>query len=117
MASNRACKTTACPNFSEEGSLYCSVHSKRQKADSDARQRKDNEISRKIYNSKEWKVLRQEMIYLKPACPCGQGAEVVHHLIPIEQAPDRAYDKDNLLPLCKNCHDRLTMIDRSKRRY
>ncbi|MBR2664833.1 MAG: HNH endonuclease [Clostridia bacterium] len=33
-------------------------------------------------------------------------AELVHHVIPLEERPDLALDLDNLLSLCSECHNR-----------
>lgn len=32
-------------------------------------------------------------------------ATEVHHIIPVEQAPNLMYNIDNLVPLCSQCHD------------
>jgi len=34
-------------------------------------------------------------------------AEVVDHIEPVRDAPDRAFDPENLQGLCKHCHDSL----------
>ena len=33
-------------------------------------------------------------------------AELVHHMIPLEERPDLALDLDNLRSLCSECHNR-----------
>ena len=34
-------------------------------------------------------------------------AKLVHHIKPLRQAPQLAYDRDNLMPLCHDCHERI----------
>jgi 5-methylcytosine-specific restriction protein A len=71
----------------------------------------------KIYNSKEWKAIRDVVIREQPLCvDCLKEnritpAEEVHHIISFmkfaESDPRRieyAYKKDNLVPLCRQCH-------------
>lgn len=36
---------------------------------------------------------------------CGRGAQEVHHIRPVSDAPELAYDPTNLMPLCRPCHD------------
>ena len=32
-------------------------------------------------------------------------ATTVHHILPADQFPDKAYDLDNLVSLCRECHE------------
>ena len=70
----------------------------------------------RIYNSKEWKIIRQAKLSATPLCEqCLRqdkwvAAQCVHHIIPIETATDFAYMRelafryDNLMSLCFKCH-------------
>lgn len=71
----------------------------------------------KIYNSKEWKLLREAVIREQPLCvDClNEGkitpAEEVHHIVSFmkfaESDPRRmeyAYKKANCVSLCRQCH-------------
>ena len=35
----------------------------------------------------------------------------VHHITPVDRAPDKAYDDDNLLTLCIPCHHIYTELE------
>ena len=92
---------------------------KRQKAGANA------SIS-KIYNTPEWKKLRDWQIYTHPLCEdclneniinedgtygqCLRCAEEVHHIVPISTGGDElkmkdiAYNADNLVSLCRFHH-------------
>ena len=62
-----------------------------------------------IYNSREWKILRQ-VVMAKAGyiCEeCGKAiAEDVHHVIPITADWERRLDYNNLKALCVRCHNR-----------
>ena len=74
-------------------------------------------ISQKIYNSKQWKNLRNSYIAEHPLCErCEQmgkvtSAEAVHHKIPFlsgftqAEIENLAYDWDNLMSVCNACHN------------
>lgn len=73
-------------------------------------------ISQKIYNSKQWKQLRNSYITEHPLCEqCLledniTPAEDVHHIKPFlsgityNEILSLAYDYNNLMSLCKQCH-------------
>jgi predicted HNH restriction endonuclease len=55
------------------------------------------------------------MIARQPVCQwCGRReAEHVHHIDPVSECPEKALDQDNLLPLCRRCHE---LIETATRR-
>lgn len=63
-----------------------------------------------IYTSKRWRKLRQIHLAQHPFCTyCSElghttPATVVDHITPIREAPDRAYDMENIQSLCDACH-------------
>ena len=68
-------------------------------------------LLRHIYKSKKWKTIRNEYIAEHPQCECcGETATQVHHIKPFSQGKSKheieklAYDRDNLMSLCKHCH-------------
>ncbi len=73
-----------------------------------------------FYNTSRWKKLRNFIIKNEPLCrEClTQGrmipAYVVDHIIPVDDAPDLAYDEENLQPLCSRCHRVKTNRDSGK---
>ena len=70
----------------------------------------------RIYNSKEWRLVRNAKLEKNPLCEvCAErgkivAAQCVHHIIPIETASDwrymceLAYRFSNLQSLCFACH-------------
>ena len=70
-----------------------------------------------IYQDKRWKKLRLEKMRVNPLCErCANmdritPAEEVHHKIPFdigmtqEQRERLAFDWDNLMSVCNECHD------------
>ena len=80
-----------------------------------------------IYNSKEWKQLREAKLTAQPLCEMCQeegrkqgvkrgyvrSATCVHHIVPIETATSMdemrqlAFDWNNLQSLCRPCHNKL----------
>jgi 5-methylcytosine-specific restriction protein A len=73
----------------------------------------------RIYNSKEWRLVRNAKLEKNPLCEvCAErgkivAAQCVHHIIPIETATDFTYMKelafrfDNLLSCCFQCHSEI----------
>lgn len=76
-----------------------------------------------IYQSKTWKLLRHSKIIHDPCCEvCAMRgiikiADEVHHLRSFMTAEDQeerlllAYDYDNLISVCRQCHNRIHNID------
>ena len=69
-------------------------------------------MARWPYSTKAWAQTRAAQLSDEPLCRmCKQigtltSAEVVDHIVPVNEAPERAFDPDNLQSLCKRCHDR-----------
>lgn len=56
-----------------------------------------------------WDFVRDKVLNLddKTCCLCGSKRSLeVHHIIPFSINPMLAYDPDNLITLCKTCHDK-----------
>lgn len=76
------------------------------------------EERKKIYRSERWKRLRALKFANNPLCELCQKegrttpAEDIHHIVSFMTATDPgtryqlAYDYDNLMSLCKQCHQR-----------
>lgn len=74
---------------------------------------------RKVYNSERWRKLRAWKFACSPLCEIclSKGAitpaEDIHHIVSFMSTndPDQriflAYDYDNLMSLCKKCHQRI----------
>lgn len=74
--------------------------------------------SKAIYHTQTWRLVRAQALQrdggLCRDCvdrvKAGRGGKVrratlVHHVIPVEERPDLAYDLDNLRSLCDICHN------------
>lgn len=73
----------------------------------------------KLINTYRWKTLRLSKLTETPTCErCKQNgkftiATEVHHITPIESVSDvnmmkiLAFDKNNLMSLCKTCHKQI----------
>lgn len=79
----------------------------------------NNAIAAKLYNSPFWKNLRKAKIQANPVCEmCLEEGKIspteeIHHIKPILSGKDElemaqiAYDYDNLISLCKECHHKI----------
>lgn len=69
---------------------------------------------KKLYNTSRWQALRKVVLNKQPLCvECMKAkritlATVVDHIKPHKGNEELFYDKANLQPLCKSCHDRKT---------
>lgn len=57
---------------------------------------------------REWRKLARRRKRDYPICEeCGiYMSEVVHHIVPIKDAPERKLDPTNIQALCRDCHER-----------
>lgn len=76
-----------------------------------AKNKEKRNFLRHIYNNKKWKELRNQYITEHPKCEvCGADACQVHHIKRFSTGKSKkeieklAYDKNNLMALCKHCH-------------
>ena len=101
----RPCRKTGCPNFAEDGELYCSVH--KGTAEFEYNHYRRDPETRKRYG-RAWKRIRDRHIQAQPLCEncLKQGlhtpAEEVHHRVPLADGGTHA--RDNLVSLCRSCH-------------
>lgn len=62
-----------------------------------------------LYDSKEWKRLRYEVLreygFKCMACKCSDVEIHVDHIKPVSKNPDLAFVKSNLQVLCKDCNE------------
>lgn len=62
------------------------------------------------YSEPRWQRLRELQLSAEPLCRfCSQAGRTtlatdVDHVVPVRQAPDRAFDQTNLQSLCRRCH-------------
>lgn len=74
---------------------------------------KRDQDAKRFYNSAAWRLAREEALQrdhytCQPCLRRGMltPADTVHHLVPIETAPEKALDLDNLEPICQACHNK-----------
>lgn len=61
-----------------------------------------------VYQSRAWERLRAAALERDGGqCrECGAAADTVHHLRPVLEAPELALDAENVISLCRECHER-----------
>jgi 5-methylcytosine-specific restriction endonuclease McrA len=59
-----------------------------------------------VYNTRRWRRLSASIRMQRPVCEvCKLDLTTeVHHKVPIDAAPHRAFDCDNLMAVCQACH-------------
>ena len=74
-----------------------------------------------VRNTRKWAKLSEYMRKYYPFCynPFGNHEETrladdVHHIRSIKNYPELAYDKKNLVTLCRSCHDKITKLENKK---
>lgn len=105
----RPCTHPGCPALLPGGGR-CQAH---QKAEARAYDERRGSAASRGYDA-TWRRLRVQFLRQNPLCECddcGAGAirmtlaEVVDHIIPIEERPDLRLDWSNLRSMSKRCHD------------
>lgn len=73
-----------------------------------------NDRTDEFYNSKAWRRLSHRVIREEHGeCRLCRSehrltrAVLVHHIQPLREHPELAYERSNLMPLCHDCHERL----------
>lgn len=68
----------------------------------------------KDYKDKKWikkrlNILKRDGYLCRNCKRIGKeiGANTVHHVVPIEYAPERYLDSNNLISLCSECHNKM----------
>lgn len=73
---------------------------------------KRRRVGKDVYNSSKWqKVRKAYLASVNYICEiCGKPAEIVHHKIHLTaenvRNPKISYNQDNLMALCRDCHNR-----------
>lgn len=67
-------------------------------------------------NRKKWLTLKSEMIYEKGCCEICREPRLlhVHHILHRSSNPELALDKENLMILCKSCHQKIHENDKHR---
>ena len=99
------CKKPGCPAYAVPGKGYCQKHQAQHNKYIDNR---DNSNERGY--DRQWQKLRAWYIKRHPLCEkclthnILTPVEEVHHIQPVDEAPERRLDPDNLMSLCRSCH-------------
>lgn len=111
------CRHKGCPELVDAG--FCSDHAKEQAPRRDTRP----SAWQRGYDQK-WRSFRlkyiQQMLKDQVTCthckkPFIHTKEIeLDHVVPLNIAPERKYDKSNIQPLCKRCHMNKTRKDQRK---
>lgn len=100
----RPCKNHQCPNTTSNSNGYCD------ECKADEHRGNANERG---YDAK-WEKFRKRFLRENPLCEdCLKErtltpATDVHHIIKLRDAPERKFDKNNLMALCHKCHSART---------
>ena len=85
---------------------YTTYHKRRNQQRTQPKTNTNRRIRQSIYQTPAWRKARKQAITRDQTCtncdnPTGLS---VHHIRSITEAPDLAYDLDNLITLCQKCH-------------
>lgn len=79
----------------------------------------NKQLYQDVYNTPRWLALRQSKLRDNPLCEACESegrtkvADAVHHIIPFDVTTDKyeldrlAYDYDNLMSICNECHAKI----------
>lgn len=71
-------------------------------------------FSRHVTRTPQWRALRVQVLRRdRHRCrECGaRGRLEIHHVKPVREAPELAFDMGNLKALCRTCHARITRYE------
>lgn len=92
-----------CNEFALPNSNYCENHQQKKRNEAKKTYKK---LKREIYGNKRWRNLREKVMLrdLYTCQICGTKAEKIHHIIELSEDIRKAYDIENLVSLCRDCH-------------
>lgn len=108
----RPCSYPGCPKLVD--GRFCEEHAKQEFKRYEKYERDPDKAKR---YGRRWQRIRDRFIAAHPLCEeCKKYgittvAEEVHHIKPLAQGGSNA--EDNLLSLCKSCHSRITIRERT----
>lgn len=102
------CRAPSCPLFALPDERFCTDHIHEYKI-SRTRERHRKKVRDPFYGTLRWKRKSLKMRKKYPVCQkCKvQFTQVVHHIKPVKQYPELAFEDSNLLCLCHTCHNRI----------
>lgn len=102
----RPCAYPGCPNLCDE--QFCEEHEKSMREQYDKYERAPD-VNKKY--GRAWKRIRDRHVRAHPYCELclkeGRitSVEEVHHIKPVSQGG--THDRNNLMSLCKSCHNKI----------
>lgn len=108
------CRYSGCPNLTDDSSGYCDKHK------SLAPKRYFRNYKHTERYGYQWRKIRAFFLSENPLCEmCKRegrytDATEIHHVVPLSEGGTN--DFENLMPLCKSCHSRITMKEINKGR-
>jgi 5-methylcytosine-specific restriction protein A len=107
-ASPKPCCEPNCRALVPRGQARCAPHAARKAAE--YAQRRAADWTRAVYQTREYRQLRREILAGTPACvDCGTTDRVqLDHVVAIRENPRLALARANLAPRCLKCHVRRT---------
>jgi len=95
----KPCRQYGCKNYQVKDG-YCENHWI-------PRWQRQNAVSDPRYHGAAWQKLRKLFLRQHPICQmCGTAAATVpHHVVAVDDGGE-FYDRDNLMALCRACHER-----------
>lgn len=114
----RKCLRPGCPVIGVFDGSYCDEHRRQNK--------KDRSASRLVTDTPEWLRLRESLMANgNVICAMVDGFGVrcrrplwgFHHVIEVAARKDLALHQENLVPLCRECHNSVTFGDPTNARY
>lgn len=114
MSLKRLCKKPGCRGLAIYPNKYCTIHQYLQREEEERKNHFPAEALKgnyqHLYTDTRWKLMSSNFLRLHPICAiCGDKATEVHHdYIEQYESEDKFFDEDHLVPLCHNCHMKVT---------
>lgn len=110
MSPFRKCQHPTCGALVRDGTgSRCPTHRAAAEAQRREYDRVRNRDPLRLYSTPAWRAFRQAVLAARPFCvDCGNLAQDVDHIVPIREAPERAFDPTNCAPRCHPHHSART---------
>jgi len=111
------CKHSGCSNLVETKGTFCMEHKHLQEEEEQRKKefffKNARKPNKELYNTSQWRALRQEILIEQPACVICNSTEhlQVHHIQPPKGNPTLFYDRNNLSVVCEICHRKITHLE------
>lgn len=98
---------------------YCEVHQRVVYREYNQARAARNLETDKAYHTAAWRKLRLSVLNVEPLCRMCMAADkiaaacLVDHIVPVKQGGE-FWERDNLQPLCNNCHELKSAAEGSK---